>query len=80
MATQTRITETAHEILVRLSSQTGKSHQEVMEMALSSFERELFLDSVNEAYANLRADPEAWKEAEAEFEEWDIALTDGASA
>ncbi len=80
MATQTRITETAHDSLVRIASQTGKSHQEVMEIALATYERDLFLDSVNEAYANLRADPDAWAEAEAEFKEWDVALTDGGMA
>lgn len=77
MATQTRISETAHETLVRLSTQTGKTHQEVMEIALSTYERELFLDSVNAAYADLRSNPDAWKEEEAERTEWEGVLSDG---
>lgn len=74
---QARITDSSRDRLVRLTRQTGKSQQEVIDAALEGYERELFLTRVNEGYAELRTNTEAWEEFQAEFEEWDVTLGDG---
>jgi hypothetical protein len=45
--------------------------------ALESLDRELFLKEYQQAYADLRNDPEAWVEVEAERSAFDGALMDG---
>ncbi|MGQ0562082.1 MAG: toxin-antitoxin system protein [Gemmatimonadota bacterium] len=77
MATQTRISESTHERLTRIAQQTGQTHQEVIDAALTRYERELFLDEVNVGYAALRADPDAWRELQEERATWDDTLWDG---
>lgn len=39
-----------------------------------------WLDELNEDYAKLRADPEAWAQEEAERALWDVTLADGLNA
>ena len=41
------------------------------------YQRDKFLDEVNAAFANLRSDPKAWKEEQAERALWDKTLKDG---
>lgn len=74
---QARITESSRDRLARLSRQTGKSQQEVIDAALQGYERDLFLDQINDGYAALRDNPEAWKQHLQEREEWDETLLDG---
>ena len=76
MPTQTRISERAHARLRRIAEETGKTHQEVIDAALRTYEREVFLERVNEGFAALRADPRAWAEELAERAAWDATLTD----
>jgi hypothetical protein len=47
------------------------------EQSLETRRREQFLEQVNVAYAELRADREAWSGIEAARREWDAALADG---
>lgn len=77
MATQARISPETHKKLVRLAAETGKTQQEVIEAAVGRYEREMFLQQVNEGFARLRADTEAWRIEEAERDAWDSALEDG---
>lgn len=77
MATQARISPETHKKLVRIAAETGKTQQEVIEAAVATYEREMFLQQVNEGFARLRADAEAWREEEAEREAWDGTLGDG---
>jgi hypothetical protein len=74
---QTRITEETRERIARLAEQTGKSQQEVIDVAVRIYERELFLTQVNEGYAALRGNDAAWADELKEREEWDGALSDG---
>ncbi len=71
MATQTRINEVDHARLQRLAEKTGQSQQDVLHRALETYERDCFLDSVNVAFAALKADPAAWAEEMAERAAWD---------
>jgi hypothetical protein len=75
--TQTRITPAAHERLVRLAAQTGKPHQQILDIALRAYERQLFLESVNAGFAALRENPEAWAQEVAERAAWEMSLSDG---
>ena len=76
-STQTRISVLSHEKLVRLASETGRTHQEVIDIALRRYERELFLERLNEGFARLRSDQKAWEQEQAERADWDQTLTDG---
>lgn len=51
--------------------------QTVLDEAIERYQRDKFLDDVNSAYANLRNDPKAWKEEQAERALWDKTLADG---
>jgi hypothetical protein len=77
MATATRISPDAHEILGRIAAETGKTHQEVIEVALRNYERELFLDRMNAAFEALRQDAPAWQEELEERAAWDVTVPDG---
>lgn len=74
---QTRITEDTRARVARLAQQTGRTQQEVIDVAVRRYERDLFLDGINEGYAELRADKDAWTKALAERAEWDDTLADG---
>ena len=76
MPTQTRISNDVHALLSRLAGQTGKTHQEVIDVALRRYEREIFLDAVNESFTALRADEDAWKDELRERAEWEATLSD----
>jgi predicted transcriptional regulator len=76
MATQARLSPETHEKVVRLAIETGTTQQQVIDIAVSKYEREVFLRQVNEGFASLRADSEAWREEQAEREAWDISLAD----
>lgn len=75
---QTRISETSHQLLKRLASETGKTFEEVIDDALSIYQRERLLDEINAGFAALRANPDAWDAERAEREMWDATLSDGA--
>ena len=57
---QTRISEAGHRLLRRISSETGKSSEELLDRALDLLERRRTLDAINSGYADLRADVEGW--------------------
>ena len=81
MATSTvRISEQSVEILRVLSKKDKTSMQSVLDKALDAYQRKLFFEEMNAAYAALRADPVAWAEELTEREEWDTVLMDGIDA
>ncbi|HKV42877.1 MAG TPA: toxin-antitoxin system protein [Blastocatellia bacterium] len=72
MSTRTvRITERTHSELVQLASQFNESMQTLMEQAVEDYKRKLFFEQANIAYSNLRDDPVAWRQAQAERELWE---------
>lgn len=72
-----RISSSTHENVRRLSVRTGKPVQTVVEEAIELYRRRLFLEAVNDAYAELRKDPQTWSEIVEERAEWDATLADG---
>ena len=50
---------------------------DVLDQALVAYRRKLFFEQMNAGYAELRADPEAWAEVEAERKLWNATQMDG---
>ena len=76
-STTVRINEQTHRILSALASQCRMSKVELVARAVENLRRQQMLERTNAAYAALRADPQAWREEQAEREEWDSTLADG---
>jgi hypothetical protein len=72
-----RISESSHQSLKDLAASTGQTMVEVLDKALESYRRKLFFDQLNAGYAELRSDPKAWAEYQAELRNWDATLMDG---
>ena len=70
------ISENSRELLRELSLKTGQTDSEVLDKALDVYRRQVFFDKVNAGYADLRADPQAWAEFQADQKEWDDAPID----
>jgi len=51
--------------------------QQVVEEALEVYRRQRILEATNKAYAELRADKEAWTDLQEERRIWDVTLADG---
>lgn len=49
----------------------------ILEKAVEEYRRARFLEEANQAYAALRADPEAWQAELEERAAWDATLADG---
>lgn len=80
MATATRtvrIKPETHRRLQQLARDSKRSLPDVLDEAISEYERKKFLEGVREDYARLRADPEAWREELEERALWDVTLMDG---
>lgn len=80
MHTTVRITEGTRTLLKELAAREQITMQAVLEKALEEYRRRSFLESVNEGYAALQADPAARAQIEAERELWDHTLGDGLPA
>jgi predicted transcriptional regulator len=72
-----RISERTRETLREIARQEHASIQAVLEKAVEEYRRKRFLEDLNAEYAELRKDPEAWSEIEAERALWDATLADG---
>jgi predicted transcriptional regulator len=72
-----RISESSHQTLKELAERTGQTMVDVLEQALAAYRRKLFFDQLNAGYAEMRADPKAWADHEAEQKQLDATLMDG---
>jgi predicted DNA-binding protein len=72
-----RIAPRSKAVLRALAKREGKPMQTILDEAIERYQRDSFLDDVNSAYADLRKDPKAWKEEQAERALWDKTLADG---
>ncbi|MGH3091675.1 MAG: toxin-antitoxin system protein [Gaiellaceae bacterium] len=75
--TTVRIRKETREALRELERLTGQGPQDLLARAVDQFRRSLTLAEINLAYGALRADADAWAEAEAERAEWEGTLADG---
>src|SRR5437762_11572268 len=76
-ATTVRMSEETREKLRDLAHQEHESMQTILDKAVEAYRLQLFWDQVTDAYAALRADPEAWAEELAERKLWEATLMDG---
>jgi hypothetical protein len=74
---QVRVSESTHEILRSLSSQEGKSMQDILDKAVEDYRRKAFLEGLSDDYRLLQESPEAWAEHEEEMALWNNVMTDG---
>jgi predicted DNA-binding protein len=72
-----RLPANTHQRLRNLAKKKHKGIGEVVDEAIVALEREQFWREMEEGYAKLRADPEAWKEWQDEVAIWDSTLMDG---
>jgi predicted transcriptional regulator len=72
-----RIKEETHRALQELAAETSEPMIEIIGKAIEQYRRNQFLDRVNEEYAALRRDPQAWSEELEERRAWDATLSDG---
>jgi hypothetical protein len=75
--TTIRVSEKTRNMLRDLALEVGAPMHEVVEKAVELYRRQRLLEQANEAYAALRADPEAWQQELAERAAWDATLADG---
>jgi predicted DNA-binding protein len=59
-----------------LAKQTGRSQMEIVHEALELYRRRQLLEDMNEGFAALRRDTDAWDEEVVERDVWDITLGD----
>lgn len=78
MSTTTmRVTTRALDTVRKLARQTGLKNQQVIEYAVESYRRQVFLESASSAYAKLASDSAAWGKEQQEREAWDETVADG---
>jgi hypothetical protein len=65
------------QLLDLVCEHTGQSVQAVVNSVLEEYARKEFFRLSDLGYEQLRADPEAWAEYQAELAEWDATLMDG---
>jgi hypothetical protein len=71
------ISDTSRELLRELADKTGQTTSQVIDKALAANRRQVFFEKMNVGYAELRGDPQAWAEFEAEHREFDATSMDG---
>jgi predicted transcriptional regulator len=64
--TTIRVTDETHRRIAQLARQSGHPMTDVVTRAVDALERHLFFAEVNQRYQELREDPQAWAEIEAE--------------
>ncbi len=72
-----RISLAMRETLRLLSAQIGESMQSILDKAIETYRRQLFLERANAAFSALREDSEAWQAEQEERTAWDATLADG---
>ncbi|CAN5887457.1 hypothetical protein BH23ACT5_BH23ACT5_09150 [soil metagenome] len=66
MGTTIRVSEGTRDRLASLAASTGRPMTRVLDDAVAALERQVFFDTFNRRYQELRDDGDAWAEIEAE--------------
>jgi hypothetical protein len=72
-----RISSQSKATLRELAEHDGRPMQNVLDEAIERYRRDRFFRELDEGYARLQADPEAWQEELDERRLWDSTLADG---
>lgn len=76
-ATAVRIRQATRKALVELAQVTQSSPQKVLDLAVESYRRHIFMKGANRAYARLRKNSKAWAAYRAELADWETLSGDG---
>ena len=79
MSTTIRVTTPTHDRFVRLAQATGRPMTQLLDEAADALERKLFFEQLNDRYEELRGEPDAWAEVEAERQVESGAVSDHSS-
>ncbi len=71
------ISDASHQLLKEMAEKTAQSMEDIVDRALDAYRRKIFFDQLDSGYAELRADPEAWRDHLAERKTWEATLMDG---
>ena len=77
MAVTVRVRKETHQALKELSKARGVPITQLLEEATEQMRRQELLRQINQDYARLRQDPEAWAEELEERKLWEGTLMDG---
>jgi len=77
MAVTVRVRRKTHQTLKELSKARGVPITQLLDEAAEHLRRQDLLRRINEDYARLREDPEAWAEELEERRLWECTLMDG---
>lgn len=66
MTTTMRVSERTRDRFARLAHATGRPMTQLLDEAADALERRVFFDQFSARYEQLRSDPRAWAEIEAE--------------
>ena len=75
--TNIKISTRCHKILQKITEEYGEELENIAEKAIEEYHRKLFLIRANQAFANLRNNPQAWQEELEERSAWDATISDG---
>ncbi len=75
--TTVRVDEKTHEAIKEIAELDGDTVTGVVARAVEAYRRQRMLESLDIAFAALKADPAAWAEELAARAEWDVTLKDG---
>jgi predicted transcriptional regulator len=76
MSTTIRVSEDTRNRFAQLATETGRPMTQLLAEAADALERRLFFDRMDARYGELRSDPDAWDEIEAERSAEDGAIGD----
>ncbi len=79
MSTTIRVSEQTRDRFAKLADLTGRPMTQLVDEAADALERRVFFDRFSARYEELRADPAAWGEIEAERGRESGALADNSS-
>lgn len=71
-----RVSEATRQRLRQIAAREHRSMRSVADEAVRAYERDQRWRAAEEAMARLRADPEEWKDYQAEASRWDVTSTD----
>ncbi|MDK1010827.1 MAG: hypothetical protein QGM46_06920 [Actinomycetota bacterium] len=77
MSTTIRVSRDTRDRFSKLAAETGRPMTQLLDEAADALERRIFFDRMDGRYDELRNDPAAWAEIEAERAVEDGALGDG---
>jgi predicted transcriptional regulator len=77
MATTVRVDNRVHAKLLELAAEEQRPIGQVIEDAIDQYRRAKFWQGLQQDYARLRADPDAWQAYQDEVALWDTAAGDG---